>query len=164
MSRIRVEFVRASTKDANAYAAPILGLGSVEILDEGVRFRGRRTRQIVATLVGSLVGVLGVIVASIVLADVDSEPRKKLAFVIGIACGVLPGIGAYGVLHAYLRGPAVDVLVPWSALRVLETGSSRYTLRLVAPDLRGDVTAIASDPGSAAMLAALAHQHPTPFC
>jgi hypothetical protein len=155
MSRIGVEFARASTKDGTAYAAPILGVGTVEIFDEGVRFRGRRTRQTAATLVGVVVGVLGVIFASFVLAEVDNEPRKKLAFAIGIACGVLPGIGTYGVLHAYLRGPAVDVLVPWSALRVVETGPDRCTLRLVGPELRGDVTAIASDPGSAAMLAAL---------
>jgi hypothetical protein len=155
MSRIGVQFVRARTNDGHAHAAPILGAGALEILDEGVRFRGRRTRETVATIVGVIVGVLGVIVAAFVLAEAGAEPRKKLAFAVGIACGVLPGVGAYGVLHAYLRGPAVDVLVPWSALRVLESGAGRYTLRLVAPALRGDVTAVASDAGSAAMLTAL---------
>ena len=155
MNRIGVHFCRARTKDGNAYAAPILGEGTLEILDEGVRFRGRRTRQTIATFAGVTVGMLGVLVAAFVLADADAEPRKKLALAVGLVCGVLPGIGTYTVLHALLRGPAVDVVVPWSALRVLEIDAGRYTLRLVAPELRGDVTAVASDAASAEMLSAL---------
>jgi hypothetical protein len=155
MKRIGVNFCQARTKDGNAYAAPILGEGTLEILDEGVRFRGRRTRQTIATFAGVTVGILGVLVAAFLLADADAEPRKKVALAVGLACGVLPGIGVYAVLHALLRGPAVDVLVPWSALRVLGVDAGRYTLRLVAPDLRGDVTAVASDAAAAEMLSAL---------
>lgn len=155
MSGIRVNFVRAHTHDSNAYAAPILGAGTLEIFDEGVRFRGRRTREMLATLVGVTVGVLGVLAAAFMLADADAQPRKKLALAVGIACGIFPGIGAYALLHAHLRGPTVDVLVPWSALRVLEIEAGRCTLRLVAPDLRGDVAAVASDAASAEMLSLL---------
>ena len=155
MSHISLEFVRAQTRDGNADAAPILGIGTLEIVDAGVRFHGRRSRQTLATLAGVIVGFLGVMVAAVGLAEAGTEPRKKLAFVVGIVCGVVPGVGAYRLLHAHLRGPAVDVLVPWSALRVLETGIGRSTLRLVAPDLRGDVTAVATDAASAEMLAAL---------
>ncbi len=155
MSHVGVHFNRASTKDGNAYAAPILGAGSLEILDEGVRFRGRRTRQTLASLVGVAVGMMGALVAAFVLADADVEPRKKLALAVGLVCGVLPGIGVYTLLHAHLRGSAVDVLVPWSALRVLEANAGRYTLRLVAPELRGDVIAVPSDATSAEMLSVL---------
>jgi hypothetical protein len=155
MSRIEVHFIRARTKDGNAYDAPLLGAGTLEILDDGVHFQGLRTRQTMATLVGVMVGIVGVIAAVIVLVEIDIEARRKLPFAVGIICGILPGIVAYRVLHTYLRGPAVDVLVPWSALRVLEAGEGRYTLRLVAQDLRGDVTVVASDARSAAMLVTL---------
>jgi hypothetical protein len=90
-----------------------------------------------------------------VLVEAGAEPRKKLALAVGLVCGVLPGIGAYALLHARLRGPTVDVRVPWSALRVLEAGAGGYTLRLVAPDLRGDLIAVPSDAASARMLSAL---------
>jgi hypothetical protein len=155
MSRIAVHFTRAGTKDGNAHDAPLLGVGALEIRDDGVRFHGRRTRQTMATMIGVIVGIVGVIAAAVVLDEIGVEPRRKVAFAVGILCGLLPGVVAYGLLHAHLRGPAVEVLVPWSALRVLEAGDGRYTLRLVARDLRGDVTAVASDASSAAMLAGL---------
>jgi hypothetical protein len=155
MSRIAVVFTRASIKDGNAHAAPLLGAGTLEILDEGVRFSGRRTRQTLAAIVGTTVGFLGVMIAAFALADADAEPRKKVALAIGLACGVLPGIGAYTLLHTHLRGPTVDVQVAWSALRMLRTDAGRYTLRLVAPELRGDVVATPTDPASAQMLSAL---------
>ncbi|RYZ03360.1 MAG: hypothetical protein EOO73_28280 [Myxococcales bacterium] len=158
MSPVGVEFTRARTKDANAYAAPILGAGTLQILDEGVRFRARRTRSTFATLVGVTVGLFGVLVAAFVLAEAGAEPRKKLALLVGLACGVLPGIGVYALLHAHLRGPFADVLVPWSALRVLDADAAGYTLRLVAPDLRGDVIAVPSDAASAEVLSALKHR------
>jgi hypothetical protein len=155
MAEVQVEFAASSSKGADA-APPILGPGAIEIMQEGVRFRGRRTQRTLAAVIGTVVGVVGVIGAAVALTALDIKALPtRLIFVIGMASGVLPGTLVYRLSAKRTSGAPVDVLVPWSALRALEVAPGRSTLRLVAPALRGDVDVLAKDPAAADVLASM---------
>ncbi|MBV9845439.1 MAG: hypothetical protein JOZ47_10245 [Kutzneria sp.] len=158
---MNVTFIPARTAGSDSGAAPVLGLGSLERLDGGVRLRAHRTRATTAAVLGAAVGVAGALLAAVALTGLEAAVPvlasypKKVGLIAGIGCGVLPGLLAYRLLRHRIRGPRVDVLVPWSAIRVLAEGTGRAVFRLAAFELRGDVTAIALDPESARALAVL---------
>jgi hypothetical protein len=77
------------------------------------------------------------------------QEARKFEIGAGVILGILPGMACYSLLTRFVRGPWVYVLVPWTDLRVLSAEADKITLRLGGPELRGDVTAVASDPASA---------------
>ncbi len=76
------------------------------------------------------------------------QEARKFEMAAGLVLGLVPGMVGYSLLTKFVRGPQVDLLVPWNALRVLSAESDKITLRLASPELRGDVLAVASDPTS----------------
>jgi len=157
VKRIDVSFWPANVKDAQAYDAPLLGAGAIEIRDDGVQFTGHATPRTAAAVAGTLVGVINVLAAAVVLAVLDVDASHiELAYVAGFGAGILPGFGVYWLLHRRVRGRVIDALVPYPALRVLTLDHDRATVRLVSPELRGDVVIVATRSEDAPTLRALA--------
>jgi len=145
----QVEFRRADGP------APLVGAGSLEVRAEGLRLRGTGGASMWPTLVGVLVGVVGVIAAAVVLVALDVDighGSTKLPLWVGIAAGIAPGVAVHGALQKRMRGASIDALVEWAGIRVLARAPGRITLRLSSFDVSGDVEVIAHDPGAASVV------------
>jgi hypothetical protein len=134
----------------DGHRAPLLGAGAIELTGDGLRLRGTRARTTLPTAIGVVVGIVGVIAAAIVLVALDVSPDdlsggKKLAFVVGLVAGVLPGVAVYRLLSARMRGGTIDVVVPWPAVRVLaRPAPGAAIVRLSGFDVRGDIAITAT--------------------
>jgi hypothetical protein len=153
MQLINVKFRSAGTKDAESKGAPILGMGALQLSAEGLRVQARRTRKALNTILSIVIGLVTLFFGVALIDQLDLlesfQDARKFEMAAGLVLGLVPGMASYSLLARFVRGPRVDLLVPWTALRVLSAETDKITLRLGSPELRGDVLAVASDPASA---------------
>lgn len=154
-----VDFASKEPASQDFPGAPVLGAGMLELRRDAVRIQAHQAPTMLPQFAGAIVGLLGITAVAIVLSALDVEPAGagmgKLLFVLGLAFGIAPGVLVYEQLRRRLRGGGVDVAVPWSAVRVLSRDGESATLRLVWPDLRGDVMVRPADDVARALVLAL---------
>ena len=129
--------------------APLLGVGNVEQGATGARLRGTRPPVRRALAVAVLVGAIAV------SAAVFATPAFQADFIlmIAFAAGFLVGPVVYLLARRHLRRRPAEVLVRWSALRVVDRAApGRVTLRFSDRGLRGDVELVALDEASASIV------------
>ncbi|MBX3160534.1 MAG: hypothetical protein KF773_31505 [Deltaproteobacteria bacterium] len=154
---VDVRFRSAPTSDAQSRSTPVIGAGTIEVGRDGLRVQGRRARRALAMTAAILVGLVGITAAAIGLVALGVEPDgrgiRKIAFLVGMAFGIAPAVWVYGLVRDHVRGRAVDAVVPWSAVAIVVRAPGRTTVRLSAPELRGDVVIEAAGPAAADELA-----------
>jgi hypothetical protein len=162
MQLINVRFRSAGTKDAQSKGAPVLGMGTLQPCAEGLRVQARRTRKVLNTVLSVVIGLVTLFFGVALIDQLDLldnfQEARKFEMAAGLVLGLVPGLAGYSLLKRFVRGPRVDLLVAWSALRILSAETDKITLRLGSPELRGDVTAVASDPASAHAMQAFTAQ------
>jgi hypothetical protein len=125
--------------------ADVIGAGSFDVRDDGVRIVGRRSRRRLAMALSAIAGVvLGLAAIILVVAlDWDKNLSGKGHFVIAFVFGIMPGLMLYQYLVERLRGGPVDVLVPWARLKIVDVEPTNRLLRFRfgTDDLAGDIHA-----------------------
>jgi hypothetical protein len=143
MSAQSVKFELVS--DKAVVHADLIGSGTFEPVDDGVRIVGRRARRRLAIGVSAAIGVVCLLAAIIGLVSLgwDRDLSNKGHLAIAFVFGLLPGMIAYELLVDLLRGGPVDLLVPWDRLKVVEVEPTNRLLRFRfgTNDLAGDVHA-----------------------
>jgi hypothetical protein len=166
MQLITVKFRSADTRDRESKGAPILGMGSIQPQPEGLRVRARRTRKALNTIISIVLGLVTLFFGVALMDQLDLldsfQDARKFEMAAGLVLGIVLGMVCYSLLNRFLRGPHVDLLVPWASLRVISAESDKIALRLSSPELRGDVMAVASDPASAQAMHAFTAQWQQP--
>jgi len=129
--------------DKAAVHADVIGAGSFEVLEEGLRIRGRQGLRRLATGLAVVVALVGMIGTVVLLQAFDHEDflEGKGYALVAIVCGLFPGIIAHQYLVERLRGGPVDVVVPWSRLKVVEAAHGLIRLRFGIDELAGDIRA-----------------------
>lgn len=143
----------------NAADPPLLGRGTLELTSAGVRMVGARARTALPMIIACVAGVLGVVVAAIIMSalDIKLEGRGsgKLAALVGLAAGIAPGILAYDLLRKHMRSRQIDVVIPWSSLLVFEHREGAVGTTVTTYELRGSMEIVAQDDDAIAALAEL---------
>lgn len=144
--------------------SPLLGKGSIEVSDSGLRVSGARARTALPMIIACAVGVMGVVAAAIVMASLDikleGRGSGKLGLLIGIFAGIAPGALVYDVLRKRMRSRRIDVTVPWSGVVLTSVGDEVVGVTITTDELRGSLQLAAQDDGAAAALAGLARVCP----
>jgi hypothetical protein len=133
------------------------GPGTLEIDESGVRVIGKQGKKLIPVLVGSILGLVSLI-AVIILIDslgvrISGRGGGKLAFLMGLIGGILPGYGIYALLIAKLPGTPVDQRIPWDKLKVTRATHERIEIHASVPGFTGHFMFVAADPASKAVLA-----------
>jgi hypothetical protein len=152
--------VRFVATDSVQYGPPVVGPGTLERVGEDLCVRGFGGRSVLPTVIAVAVGLLGIVVAAVLLTVLGFEPggrgMGKLAFVAGMVSGIAPAVWVHGFLRARLRGRAIALVVPPSGLEIVgRPASDRVRMRIFTHDARGEVDVVADDPAAKDFLASL---------